>query len=201
MVSEHAVIFWLGVLVGCALSVAALVAFVIVRTWWIAIRPSQEFRMAIGGGTRTVVDETEEATMNHLCPHKQNPKTCLTCFRMPKAPPQQAAPKAVVEPNLIGAPMGRIPGSHGGPAPVIGDRSGANIGVAVSGQPPVDEEAKERYRYPRGRPQQAPGMHVAQPQPRTTQSAGTYDQDGHWVADARPNIIDELPQHPNAPIK
>ena len=45
MVSEHAVIFWLAVLVGCALSVAALVAFVIVRTWWIAIRPSQEFRI------------------------------------------------------------------------------------------------------------------------------------------------------------
>lgn len=131
--------------------------------------------------------------MIQLCPHKQNPKACVACYNAPK-PAVAAAPTP--RENAHGIPIGLLPGKR--PPDAVGDRSGANVGVRGSGHPPVDPAEKAKWRgEDKPRPQWAGGP-VAPPSPRTTTSAGTFDRNGLWVPDARPEIIDQQPRHPHA---
>lgn len=134
----------------------------------------------------------------NLCIHRANPAMCPTCFRLPK-PGTQAAPAAKRDlgiPNMLGAPMGVLPGQA--LPPVIGDRTGSNVGVAGTGHPEIAPEVKERYRYPHGRPKGS-GDPTLQPQPHSTAKAWVRDADGLEVPPPRESIIDQLPSHPKAP--
>ena len=114
--------------------------------------------------------------------------------------PQAARPAGPVddgiERNALGAPRGKL--SWQEPPPRIGDRSGANIGVAGSGQPEVDEAAKEKYRYPKGRPVQS-GQAPPQSIPHSTVKAENYDADGLWEPAAHEELIVNLPPPGNGP--
>jgi len=138
---------------------------------------------------------------NHLCPHKLNPKSCLQCYNAPK-PRTQAVqrPVSAVQQNHLGAPMAALPGTK--PPPIVGDRSGAQIGVPGSGQPTVSAEERARYR---GEKSTFPSMPIAGPeQPRrepfTSQrnNGAEFSNDKLWEPPVREEVINKLPSHPSA---
>ena len=130
-----------------------------------------------------------------LCPHKQNPTTCLTCFRLPKPSTTQVQRNndPDVPQNALGAPFGTLPGRQ--VVPYV-DPKGADVGTAGSGAQQFTEAEKEKYRYPKGRPVADPNGPRAQPQAHTTVSAGGVDDDGLWQPAAREEVISQLPTHP-----
>jgi hypothetical protein len=67
--------------------------------------------------------------------------------------------------------------------------------------PQATDEEREKYRYPQGRPRFAPGQdRPVQPTAHTTQQPGTFDAEGLWTPAAKPQLMDQLPSHPKAPV-
>ena len=126
-----------------------------------------------------------------LCPHKQNPNACLACFHAPKTGVTTSAPTL----GLNGVPLGNVKTEV-----VVGDRSGANIGVPGTALPPVSAEERAKYRGELQRKPAASGDAPAPPTPYTykSSSGAEYSNDKEWEAPARPQLIDRLPRHPNA---
>ena len=136
----------------------------------------------------------------HLCPHKLNPRACLQCYNAPKPSAQahtrQSSP---VSQNHVGAPMAPLPGTK--PAPVQGDRSGAEIGVLREG-PRVSAEERARYRGEKPGAVQAPvaGAETVRREPYTSQrhDGAEYSVEKLWEPPAREQLIERLPSHPLA---
>lgn len=130
------------------------------------------------------------------CPHGINPKTCLTCWRLPKPGAAPAAARGPdVERNALGAPMGTLPGRRA--APVVGDREGSDVGKAVCGAPEVSQEARDKYRNPTGKvlpplpPEQAASLRM---DGLSTERAWGVDADGVEVPPERGELIDRQPR-------
>jgi hypothetical protein len=133
------------------------------------------------------------------CPHGLNPVACLKCFHAPKAAaPQQQRPMPTAPGGIPGA---QLPKRHDRVmvAPAVVD--GANIGVPGSGIPPVSEEERAKYRK---EPKAVPGANAAPPQaPPVPFSYNQYTGAEHdpskvWEPPKRAELIDRLPQHPEA---
>lgn len=130
------------------------------------------------------------------CEHGLNRQCCLKCWHAPKAAkPRETEPVL----GFGGIPLGRMPGTV---QVKVGDRTGAHIGEAISGHPPVDPGEKARHRGEDRRPPQSGNEAAQPPAPRAAYSSADagqqYDADGLWTPAARPEIIDRLPQHPEA---
>jgi hypothetical protein len=137
--------------------------------------------------------------MNPKCPHEQNPKACLQCFHAPKPRAQPATPRENPVPqNALGAPMVPLPGTKAPPR--IGDRTGAQVGVAVCGQPPATPEERARHRgenKPKAPPptQQQPKR---EPYSYERQDGAEFSTDRQWEPPEYEELIDRLPTHPSA---
>jgi len=136
-----------------------------------------------------------------FCEHGLNPSTCLTCFRKPKPGAAQARRGPDVERNALGAPMGTLPGRQA--VPKVGDRTGSDVGKAVSGSTVTEEErAKYREGLERASRKAVPLSPEQQANLRTEGftrvQAWGVDRDGHEVPPPRDQIIDQQPSHPKA---
>lgn len=136
--------------------------------------------------------------MSNLCRHNQNPRTCIQCFHEPKAAPPRAP---VQDDGIITNPAGAPRGLVGRvPAPRVGDRTGAMIGVPKVPEP-VDPAVRAKYRGEVGRPQAAqadPDRPIPQGAYQEPHDAGEHDPNVLWEPPVRPQIIDLLPTHPSA---
>ena len=143
-------------------------------------------------------------TTSQLCPHKLNPRTCLTCFNAPKprqaAAPQPSDPRQHLQDNPLGAPLASLPGTK--PPPVVGDRSGAQIGVRAVSCPQAtpEERAKHRGESLGGLKQQVVPVQMREPYSVEQHDGTEFDPNRLWEPPVRPQLIDQLPSPP-PPVK
>lgn len=108
-----------------------------------------------------------------LCPHKMNPKSCPTCFRMTPPKPKEPQPNPAVRP---GVPMAPVMG--------VGEATMRATQAKAAIQAPRAAQSGRSFKEP-----YSSGHHSPPPE--------AFSGDKLWTPPARKDLIDQQPVHPH----